>query len=328
MKRHGLLLIAALAVYCCVTGVARADASTQGKTTAPSRAIAQNAGLTLALQGQRLTGLITDPRVAEISGIAASARSDEVLWAINDSGNAPELYALTPSGRVLQQVRIAGVANTDWEDLAAFTRDGKPYLLIADIGDNGGVRAELQLIVVAEPMIGEDTPSTVEPAYVLRVQWPDGPRDSEAVAVNPQGTEALLMSKRRAPAQLFAVSLAPPTDREQVRTARLLTAVSGIPQPSGNELRRAPRSGLWLAQPTAMDIRADGSVVILTYRDAYFFAARPGGDLAAALARAPQRLHLPPLPQGEAIAFARDGQSIWATSERLPAPLLRTTAPR
>ena len=31
------------------------------------------------------------------------------------------------------------MANTDWEDLATFDLDGKHYILIADIGDNGGL---------------------------------------------------------------------------------------------------------------------------------------------------------------------------------------------
>ena len=47
-----------------------------------------------------------------------------------------------------RELRVAGARNTDWEDLAAFELDGRHYLLIADTGDNGGLRRTLQLHVV------------------------------------------------------------------------------------------------------------------------------------------------------------------------------------
>ena len=47
--------------------------------------------------------------------------------------------------------RLEGVPKTDWEDIAAFELDGRTYLLVADTGDNGGLRKTLQLHVVEEP---------------------------------------------------------------------------------------------------------------------------------------------------------------------------------
>ena len=49
----------------------------------------------------RMAGLITNGDLNEVSGIAASRVHDDVLWAIEDSGNPARLYALSRRGRIL-----------------------------------------------------------------------------------------------------------------------------------------------------------------------------------------------------------------------------------
>ena len=83
--------------------------------------------------------------------MAASRTFADTLWALNDGGNAASLYAIGNRGGLQATLRIDSVPNTDWEDLAAFDLDGRHYLLIADTGDNGGLRKTLQLHVVEEP---------------------------------------------------------------------------------------------------------------------------------------------------------------------------------
>lgn len=270
-----------------------------------------------------IAGVVTDPRVDEISGLAASRRRDGLFWAHNDSGNPNSIYALTPAGAVVAEYTIDGLRNLDWEDLASFELDGKPWLLIADIGDNGGLRPTIQLILVSEPDATTERGGRVTPEWVLTARWPDGPRDAESIAVDPASRTIYLLAKRRVPAQLFALSLEPPTSPDEVRTIRQIGTVPGIPQPTQEEIASSPEIGRWLGQPTAMDRRADGSFVVITYRDVYLFLARAGDDAVATLRRAPQRLGLPPLPQAEAVAFSRDGRSVYAATERLPAPIVR-----
>lgn len=270
-----------------------------------------------------IAGVVTDPRVDEISGLAASRRRDDLFWAHNDSGNPNALYALTPAGAVIAEYTIDGVANTDWEDLASFELDGRPYLLIADIGDNGGVRPAIQLILVAEPETVNERGGRLIPEWVLTARWPDGPRDAESVAVDPASRTIYLLAKRRVPAQLFALPLEPPASPDEVRTIRQIGTVPGIPQPTQEEIAESPDIGRWLGQPTGMDRRADGSFVVITYRDAYLFRAQPGDDAAATLRRRPQSLGAPALPQAEAVAFSRNGRAIYIATERLPAPLVR-----
>jgi len=270
-----------------------------------------------------ITGLVTDTRVDEISGLAASRRHDGLFWAHNDSGNPNSIYALTPAGAVVAEYTIEGVRNIDWEDIASFELDGRPWLLLADIGDNGGLRPTIQLILIPEPDAVAISVGTLAPECVLTARWPDGPRDAESIAVDPASRTIYLLAKRRVPAQLFALPLEPPAAPDEVRTIRQIGIVPGIPQPTEEEIASSPEIGRWLGQPTAMDRRADGSFVVLTYRDAYLFLARPGDDAAMTLRRQPLRLGVPPLPQAEAVAFSRDGRAIYATTERIPAPIVR-----
>jgi hypothetical protein len=150
----------------------------------------------------RLAGIITEAALAEISGLAVSRRDPAVLWTHNDSGNTPDIFAIDRQGRLLATVRLRGVPNIDFEDIAAFELDGVPHLLVADVGDNGGIRRELQLHVLREPDV---TDGEAEIAWTVRFRWPDGPRDCEGVAVDAQTGEVLLASKKRVPPELFAL---------------------------------------------------------------------------------------------------------------------------
>jgi hypothetical protein len=280
-------------------------------------------GLRAAPYAPTLAAVVLDPDVAEISGMAASHRADGVLWVHNDSGNGTVIYALGDDGRVRSEVTVAGVGNHDWEDLAGWERGGESFLLIGDTGDNGGLRREIELIALAEPdpAVREQT---IEPLWRLRVRWPDGPRDCEGIAIDVNAGRILLMSKRRVPAQLFAVPLGPPPAANAVVTAEQIASVMHIPQPTTAELERYPQFGRFRAQITAMDVSPDGRLMaLLTYRDGYLLRRAPGESWRDALLRRPEKLGLPPLPQGEAIAFGRDGRTLWVGSERLPAPLIR-----
>jgi hypothetical protein len=271
----------------------------------------------------RIAGLVLDPAVAEISGLAVSRRAPDRLWAINDSDNGNLLHALSDSGRLLGTYTVEGARNHDWEDLAAFELDGEAWLLIADTGDNGGLRKDIELIAVREPDPAME-PGPVPVAWKLRVRWPDGPRDCEALMVDPLAREILLLAKKRVPAQLFRVPLpvAGPSPKPEV--AVQIAQITGLPQPTDDDLARAPLGARYMSQITAADLSADGlRMVVLTYREAYLYARASGEAWRHALARPPQSLGMPPLVQAEAIAFDRDARTIWISTERLPAPLIR-----
>ena len=78
-----------------------------------------------APQAPEPVGRITHPAARETSGLAASHRTHDLLWSDNDSGGQPVLYGIGIDGHLRGTVRVAGVKNIDWEDLASFELDGQ-----------------------------------------------------------------------------------------------------------------------------------------------------------------------------------------------------------
>ncbi len=270
----------------------------------------------------RIAGLIREPRLREISGIAASRRHADLFWVHNDSGYAAQVHAIDTRGRHRVTLQIEGVSGRDFEDMAAFELDGVAYLLIADTGDNGGVRSEVELVVIAEP--GHLDDAQVKPAWVQRLRWPDGPRDVEAVAADAQAREILLISKKRTPPELFVLPLGPDT---ALQTARRVGTLYGIEPPSALELSGNPRFGRYRAQITGADLSADGlRLAVLNYRRAYLYTRSANEGWGSAVARAPLPIAFGWLAQAEALAFDHEGRRLWITSERLPAPLIEVPA--
>lgn len=274
-----------------------------------------------AQHGGTLAGMLLDAQLAEISGLAASRRHSGVLWLHDDGGNPARLFAVDVEGDRLATLRLEGITKTDWEDMAAFELDGRSYLLIADTGDNGGLRRTLQLHIVEEPARLEN--ARLKPAWSIAFRWPDGPRDCEAVAVDVVGGRVLLISKKRRPAELFTVPLRPGPG---LQTATRLGHLAGVPQASLEESRRDPRGARLQGQVTAADLSPDGrTLAVMTYRDLLLYPRQSDQSWAQAVARPPKVQRLPLLPQAEAMGWAADGRSLYATGEFIPAPLYRIT---
>ncbi|UJB17641.1 MULTISPECIES: hypothetical protein [Lysobacter] len=266
----------------------------------------------------QLSGMLLDPQLSEISGLAASHRHADVLWMHDDGGNPERLFAVNTRGDRLATLRIEGVTKTDWEDIAAFDLDGRHYLLIADTGDNGGLRRTLQLHIVEEPEKIEN--ARLKPAWSIAFRWPDGARDCEAVAVDIARRQVLLISKKRQPPELFSLPLMPAGNALQ--TATKLGELAGIPQPDAQLKRDNPMRARLQGQITAADISPDGSTLaVMTYRYLLLYPRQPRQSWAQAVAGAPRVRDLPWLPQAEALGWAADGRSLYATGEFIPAPL-------
>lgn len=281
----------------------------------------------------RLAGSIASPRLTETSGLATSRRRDDVLWAINDSGQAPRVHAVGLDGADLGFATIEGVDAVDWEDLASFELDGRSYLLIADTGDNLSWHEQSVLLVVEEPELTGATlaaGATGKPAWRIPFHFEDGPRDCEAVAVDTEHMRVLLIAKRTEPPGLYELPLRPNNDSIPAGAiapdlvARRIGDVPGIPPPTRSDVAASRWLGRYFAMPTAFDLSADGrSAVVLTYREAYLYERVADEDWAATLGRPPQRIELPAMAQAEGIAFARDGRTIFVTSEGGNPPLYR-----
>lgn len=270
----------------------------------------------------RLAGLITSMDLDEVSGFAASRAHEDVLWAINDSGNPARLHAVSMRGKVLAQFDVEGAKNVDWEDLASFAFDGKNYLLVADTGDNGGLRKSITLYIFEEP--ASLVNGTLRPAWTIRARWPDGPRDCEAVAVDAAAGKILLVSKKRNPPELFLLPLADPGNAwvEPRRIGRL----SGVPAADPELQKRDPAMAKLFTQVTAADVSPDGTTLaVMTYGSVLFYRREVGGDWGTAVSRHPEAHDVPLIPQAEALAWSAGGGGLYASGEFNPAPIFYLT---
>lgn len=230
------------------------------------------------------------PELRETSGLALGRSAGGILWAHNDSGDEPRVYALGPRGEPLGAARVAGARNRDWEDVAAGPCPAGSCLYIADTGDNGGTREEVHLYRIPEPEPG--APASPVRAERFAVRYPGGPRDAEAVFVLPSGEVFLISKGGRSPAELYRYPL-PLRAGETVELERVTA------------LRPAAEGEVF--QVTGAAASPDGEwVAVRAYRSLMLYRT---DELLAGAAEPALRVDLTPVgeAQGEAVAIADDG---------------------
>lgn len=310
-------------VMACALGLAGAPACAPAVTpTAAPQAAAT------ALPKPEVAGHLADARLREASGIAASRRHAGRYWLHNDSGDGALLYAIDGQGAAVGTLQVDGVIAVDWEDIASFEQDGTPYLLVADSGDNFGMRGEYTLIAIEEPELPADAaPVHVQPAWRQRYRYADAPHDTEAMAVDAVSGNVLLLPKFVEPLTLFRVPLhAGAGVQVAQRWATLAEPGSAAPGAGGAGAKSGTTSSPKF-RPTALDVDARHAVV-LGYRSAWLYARDDGEGWPAAFARAPRRIGVvPPLHQPEAAGFSVDGNALLITGEGRDQPLLRLALP-
>lgn len=254
------------------------------------------------------------PRVLESSGVAVSREYPGVLWTHNDSGDGPYLYATNLKGTDRGFLLVSGADAFDWEDIALgacpVPLRAVACLYIADTGDNLGVRPFVTVYAVAEPappVSPGDTLRTTGAPTLLRVSYPDGPHDVEAIFVSPRDTATYLVSKGRSGSiKVYRV------DRKAWSAAKpggaadpvVATVVQTL------DIRPNQEDGTLI---TGATIRPDGRVVALrTYGEVYLFYPGVGGRLTPARERPCNIAGI--AIGGEAIAFL-DDTTLVMTSE-------------
>lgn len=286
-----------------------------------------------------LLGALSTPGLREASGIAQSRRDPKVIWAHNDSGYGAYLFAFDHQAKGLGRVVLNKVRAYDWEDMASFMWRNEPWLLIADTGDNAARRKSYVFYLIREPELGEKKPGQLLKVDVdakVTFKYPDGPADTEAVAVDEQAGKIYLLTKRQRPPRIYSLPLpAYPRSDERpdkrpaetgnvVIDATFETVLHPLPRATVQDLLNHPKIGWYQAQPTAMDFSKEGDfAVVKTYGYGYRFARSGQQSWTEALSTQPVQFDLPLLEQGEAIAISSDGQSLFLTSEGRNAPLYR-----
>lgn len=265
----------------------------------------------------QFAGIPDQAKLGELSGLTRSNTAPGIYWAINDGDNPAEIIAIDGQARTKAWFTLSGVRNIDWEDIANYRDRDRNYLAIADSGDNGGLRTDLFLHIIEEPAeLVENGQAAI--VRSIRFQWPDGARDTESLFADEKRRQFLLISKKRVPAEIFAL----PFDAKDGDKPKLVAILEGIAQPDEKTMNAKGDYGRYRAQITGADISPDGQwLAVLNYQQINFF--RFGGKVIPKKLRPVQTLTLPWLPQAEGIAFSNDGNSLFVGSEQSPTPVIR-----
>jgi hypothetical protein len=261
---------------------------------------------------------LEDQSITESSGLVASRTSPGSYWTHNDAGNGPLIYAFDSQGRSRGVWRVTGASSNDWEDLS--TGPGpKPntnYLYIGDIGDNSGTRSEIVIYRVPEPTIPNvnpvataERPNATETAEAIRLRYPDGSHDSEALLVHPRTGRIYLVVKEKSTKPGIYAADAPKVSGEVVTLARI---------------GEVDLSGLSEGLINGGAISPDGQRAALSdYTQGYEFVLADASAPFDNIWKQPMRtVDLGKRKHGETICYRLDGKALLATSERLPAPLI------
>ncbi len=255
------------------------------------------------------------PELTESSGLAFSTRSDDVLFSHNDSGDSSRLYAFSLKGKFLYELQVEKAKAKDWEDMCAFEYDGKNWLAVGDIGDNDFQHDYVSIYVFKEPKEKEgDRKRKTEVEYELKVEYPGGPTNSEALAYDPIRHSFLLLSKENLNCTFYEVTI-PENPKGDIRVKAKKVANYTIPLVTGAAISR---------DGTHLAICTYGPACLLERNKnkpdhAWEMSA---GDLAKCF------FEVPPRKQGEAICFAPDGKHLFLTSEHRPTPLIEVKLPK
>lgn len=126
------LLVALLIVVALSAAIRRADAETTPLPVVPHTQVS----------------VMSDPRITESSGLAASRNNHGIVYTINDSGDKARVFAVDiDTGRV---VGVTSVISAKWRDAEAMALWGGK-LAVADVGNNLLSRRDAAIYVFDEP---------------------------------------------------------------------------------------------------------------------------------------------------------------------------------
>jgi len=241
-----------------------------------------------ATAGPDVVSHLTDPRITESSGLVVSRTDDDLAYTVNDSGNASLVFAVQIStGATVGTAQV----RADFTDTEALSIDGDGTLWVADTGDNTHVRTDAALYSL--PEFGRTSRTVTASRYPLA--YPDGPRDVEALVVNPKTGEKFLLTKGLLAGEVYAV----PRDLVAGRANAVKDLDVTIP-----------------GVITDAAFTPDGRYVIARdYSQAHVLDATTWQEVAT--------IGLPPARQGESLAIERTGASFLVGSEGADSPLNR-----
>jgi hypothetical protein len=265
-----------------------------------------------ATAGETVCGIEAAPAV-ELSGLVATDTGYVAINDSNDLSSAMRIFFFDRDCQLTRSVSYPVPGARDPEDLAA-APDGT--LWVADTGDNFTNAADnrRQTVALWRLAPGSSTP------VINRLTYPDGPHDAEALILDGQGAPVIVTKEPSGTAGLYVPT--GPLEPNTTAGVPLRKAGTFTPSRSGTPgFLGFIGQGLITGGATATDGKR---VALRTYTDAYEWDT-PDGDVVKAITTGtPRSTPLPNEPQGESIAYSRDGASLLTVSDQEgPTQLLR-----
>lgn len=316
-------LILACAFACSSSQVACHGSRARRAAMAGDGTSADTGGVPVVEATPVLLAHLEDPLINESSGIVASRANPGLFWTHNDSGDGPFVYAFDRGGKSRGTWRVEGASARDWEDIACGPgpERGRSYLYAGDIGDNEARREYVVVYRFPEPLVtpgddasGHKNPHATAPAEVIRLKYPDGPHNAEALLVHPVSGDIYVLTKTADGAGVYKLS-APPSAAELNTLVRVAVL-------------RGP--GFFGTLITGGDISPDGRrIALCDYANGYELRLPDSKqDFDEVWRQPPVVVPLGARRQGEAVCYRLDGAALLATSEGSPSPLIEVTLPR
>lgn len=247
---------------------------------------------------------ITDMRLEETSGVAASMKNPGYLWVHNDSGNSPEIYLVDKNLNIVLTCRLKGVFNRDWEDLAIGPgpEPDKSYLYIADIGDNLGIFPTKVIYRFEEPTL-DTVQRVIDIKTIKRIifKLPNNQtKDAESMLLDPTTKNLYILSKEDS-ARLFEVKYPYNIESDPARDTVIAENLGALNLPKA----------------TGGSIAFNGEeILIKNYRRVWYWKNPDKKPIYDILKVKPIMIPYDSEPQGEAIAWALDGSGFYTLSEK------------
>jgi Ni/Co efflux regulator RcnB len=315
-----LVLAAALAASCAATHGGNQKSSEDASRRQREAGMKAEAAPPARVRAAQLE----ERAVRESSGVVASRRSPGLYWTHNDSGDRPFVYAFDAEGKRRGVWRVEGAKAEDWEDIAAGPgpERGRSYLYVGDIGDNGEKRGHVTVYRFPEPeaTAADAASTTKEPratdrADALRLEYPDGAHNAEALAVHPTSGDLYVITKG-------------------LQNAGVYRLAGGGAASGTNRLTRVATlrgEGFYGILVTGADISPDGRrVAICDYATGYELRLPDAGaaNFDDIWKQPPTVVPLGQRRQGEAVCYRLDGRALLVTSEGSPASFFEITLER
>ena len=267
-------------------------------------------------------GQFEDNQITESSGVVMASpefndRPESAFWTLNDSGGKAVLYRVGLTGLTETKLAIKGATNRDWESMCSLIVDGKRYLAVGDVGDNGKRHPSCKVYLVEEPDFKPNVDGNGKPvvqdltaaASVFEFTYEDGPNNCEAMGYNSEDNTFWFVEKvyvdnrRKKPPGIYVL----PDPMKKAKEAGVNS--------SKNIARRV--ADLPIRNVTGMAFSDDNKkLVIRTYFGCFLYEKKDGKTWLETVNETELKSRALPLQtQGEAICFFKDANSMLLTSE-------------